>query len=114
MSNSGMDFAPHTLTHPILSYLSPVEQHIEIMQSQKTLQDTLPGKALSVFAYPNGGTNDYNTETISILQNAGFTASLTTQPGTVGRHSPAFELPRYTLDGTNDMYRFRLTITGAR
>ncbi|MDB5224836.1 MAG: hypothetical protein JWO43_458 [Candidatus Adlerbacteria bacterium] len=112
MERAGMTFAPHTVTHPILAHLDAQEQKKEIIDSYNTVKEHLD--PLAIFAYPNGSKKDYTDDTVSILKEAGFAASLTTQPGVMARHSNMFELPRYTLDGTNDLYRFRLTVVGAR
>ena len=111
METHGMTFAAHTRTHPILSRLSRERAQQEILGSKETLAREL-ARPLSIFAYPNGGKNDYTEETIGVLQSAGFTASLTTMSGVVEKNVSPFSLPRFTMDGANDIHRARLIVSG--
>ncbi|MGC9602323.1 MAG: polysaccharide deacetylase family protein [Minisyncoccia bacterium] len=111
MEQGGMTFAPHTVTHSILSHASRAEAREEIARSQKKLAERL-ARPLGIFAYPNGGKGDYTTETVAILKEQGYTAALTTEPAYIPSPANAFALPRYTLDGTNNIYRFRLVMSG--
>ncbi|HWO06965.1 MAG TPA: polysaccharide deacetylase family protein [Candidatus Paceibacterota bacterium] len=111
MRTSGMTFAAHTVTHPILSQLSRAEAREEIRASHEIL--TARGLApLPIFAYPNGGARDFTDETVAILRDAGFIASLTTRPGECTSAHNCFKLPRYTLDGTDELYRLSTTVSG--
>jgi peptidoglycan/xylan/chitin deacetylase (PgdA/CDA1 family) len=109
MEQGGMTFAPHTATHPILSRQSAEDQEKEIISSYETLKLHL--NPLKIFAYPNGGEDDFNEDTVRILKSAGFTASLTTHPGRYKGGDP-YKIPRYTLDGANDLPRLKLIVSG--
>ena len=111
MEMNGMSFAPHTRTHPILSRLPREAAADEITGSKDVLRREL-ANPLSVFAYPNGGRDDYTQETIEILKAAGLNASLTTESRTLGPSESPYTLPRFTMDGANDMHRARLIISG--
>ena len=111
MEATGMTFAPHTRTHPILSRLPPEKAREEIAGSQSALSRELT-RPLSVFAYPNGGKADYSEETIRLLKEAGFTAAFTTEPRSLGKNDSLYELPRFTMDGANDIHRARLIVSG--
>lgn len=111
MEAHGMTFAPHTRTHPILSRLSKTRAAEEIRDSKQVLAEHL-AKPLSVFAYPNGGSADYTAETVNALREAGFEAALTTEPRAIRKDDSLFALPRFTMDGANDMHRARLMVSG--
>ncbi len=111
MESAGMTFAPHTRTHPILSRLSQSEAREEIVGSKEALA-AHAAHPLNIFACPNGGTDDFTAETIEILKTAGFAASLTTDARAIVPTDDAFALPRFTMDGANDMSRARLIVSG--
>jgi len=51
LSDSGINFGSHTVTHPELSNLSNKDIEYEIKQSKKTIEYKL-GKAINTFSYP--------------------------------------------------------------
>ncbi len=53
MNDSGMDFGSHTLSHPILSTISPEQLKIELIESKKRIESELNQKVDSI-AYPVG------------------------------------------------------------
>ncbi|MDP3767529.1 MAG: methyltransferase domain-containing protein, partial [Dehalococcoidia bacterium] len=63
---------------------------------------------------PNGQPGDFNADTVASLRKAGFRAALTTSPGFPTSGGDPYALPRLTLDNTNNMGVFRLTVTGIR
>lgn len=113
MEKNKIEFAPHTVSHPILSRMSPERAEEEILASYGLLKKRLE-KPLPIFAYPNGQPDDFSEATVTILQRHGFQAALTTIPGTINQTSKPFALPRFSLDGSDDLRFFRLTIAGVR
>ena len=113
MSNDGIEFAAHTLTHPILARVSEKEARRQIKESHGRLKEKL-GKALPIFSYPNGQKEDFTEVTIALLKEAGFIAALTAIPGCLNADNDLFKLPRFSLDGTDRMHIFRMTISGAK
>ncbi len=113
MEQQDMTFAPHTCSHTIVSTLSEDEMMTEISRSNEIVTAHVR-KPLTIFAYPNGGKSDFNESAKKVLARCGFTSSLTTIPGPVTEKSDPFSIPRYTLDGTDEMYRLRLTVSGIR
>jgi peptidoglycan/xylan/chitin deacetylase (PgdA/CDA1 family) len=111
MEENGMTFAAHTRSHSILSHCTEDEIEAEIAGSMDVLRAHTKNP-LPVFAYPNGGTNDFNEVVIAYLKKSRFTSALTTHSGTVSDSTDPFRISRYTLDGSNQMYRFRLMISG--
>ena len=113
MTEHKIEFAPHTMSHPILTRMPPQKAEEEIIESYRLL-DKRVGNPLPIFAYPNGQREDFSDETAAILRRHGFRAALTTIPGTVDRASNPFALPRFSLDGSDDLRFLRLTISGVR
>jgi peptidoglycan/xylan/chitin deacetylase (PgdA/CDA1 family) len=112
MEAGGMTFAPHTKTHPILSRLSVLEAVEEIRASKDTLEQHAL-HPLRIFAYPNGGKDDFTAKTIELVESEGFGSALTTAARTVAKNDNPFTLPRYTMDGASDIHRARLMTSGA-
>lgn len=70
VKNLSYDFeiGAHSVSHPYLSRLSPLQQKAEITASKQALE-ALINKNIELFAYPYG---DYNNTTIEILEASGF------------------------------------------
>jgi peptidoglycan/xylan/chitin deacetylase (PgdA/CDA1 family) len=86
----GHEIGGHTRTHPFLTSLSPTEQQNEIAGGRSDILSWNVGPIKS-FAYPFG---DYDSTTISIVQNAGFTSGLSTLDGYVKPTSDRLQLER--------------------
>jgi peptidoglycan/xylan/chitin deacetylase (PgdA/CDA1 family) len=85
-----IEVGAHTMTHPMLTTLSRDRQHDEIVGSKQKLE-TLMGQPLRGFAYPHG---NYNAETVSVVQEAGFDYACTTRSWHVRFPTNDFEIPR--------------------
>jgi len=110
MAGSGLiEFGAHTHTHAILSLLAPEERHDEIERSVAAIQE-MTGRPCELFAYPNGGMQDYDAETIALLEACGMRASVTAIAGPNNEMTPAMELRRYGVGAENSMAYFQLTV----
>lgn len=69
----------HTVDHLNLASQSAEVQHFEIIQGKQDLEAQL-GHPVRHFAYPYGA---YNSTTLAIVREAGFTTAVTTLPGSV-------------------------------
>ena len=95
MASSGLiEFGAHTHHHAILSRLSSVEQLNEIRRSVDAIHD-LTGRPCKCFAYPNGRSNDYDSETTKHLEACGIQMAVTTIAGPNHTTTSAMELRRY-------------------
>jgi peptidoglycan/xylan/chitin deacetylase (PgdA/CDA1 family) len=83
----------HTVTHPQLSSLNADSQRQEISQSKSRLEEVL-GRPVTSFAYPYGRECDYTSETVRLVQEAGFDCACTTSVAPVERDTDPFRLPR--------------------
>jgi peptidoglycan/xylan/chitin deacetylase (PgdA/CDA1 family) len=92
---TGLGFAvgAHTVSHPILSRVTPDQARREIETSARTIAAAC-GRAPKAFAYPNGGPADYTPEVVDMVRAAGFTCAVTTRFGLNTRSTPAWELRR--------------------
>lgn len=89
-----IDVGSHTVTHPLLSSLSPEEQYEEIVSSRQKLEAIL-GTFVDTFAYPFG---NYTDESVEIVEAAGFRAALTCEYSTVVSGDNLFRLGRFIVN----------------
>ncbi|HEV8677705.1 MAG TPA: polysaccharide deacetylase family protein, partial [Candidatus Paceibacterota bacterium] len=84
----GFEIGAHTRTHPHLTTLSAQEQQDEIAGSRQDLLGWNVGPVLS-FAYPFG---EYDTTTLGIVKDAGFSSAVSTMSGYVTPSSDHYQL----------------------
>ncbi len=84
----GHEIGAHTQTHPHLTTLTPQQQQQEIAGSRQDILGWGVGPVLS-FDYPYG---EYDSTTIQIVQNAGFTNAVSTVDGFVSPSSDRYQL----------------------
>jgi peptidoglycan/xylan/chitin deacetylase (PgdA/CDA1 family) len=77
MSESGVEFGAHTVTHPILTRIPLDKARFEILHSRKDLEKRLNQNTYT-FCYPNGSIEDFNNEIIEIVKNSGYSCAVTT------------------------------------
>jgi peptidoglycan/xylan/chitin deacetylase (PgdA/CDA1 family) len=91
---SGMEVGAHTVRHPILCSLTPEQARAEITDSRRNLE-TLTGRSVRGFAYPNGRPGiDYGAEHVSMVREAGYFYGVSTRWSSVWPGSSRYELPR--------------------
>lgn len=91
----GFSVGAHTVSHPILSRLSPERARAEIEGSRAMIKAGC-GVVAQAFAYPNGRADDYTGAVVQMVRNAGFSCALTTRFGVNTSTTPRFELRRGT------------------
>jgi peptidoglycan/xylan/chitin deacetylase (PgdA/CDA1 family) len=89
----GFSVGAHTVSHPILSRLTPAQAWEEIHGSKVAVERAL-GVPVRGFAYPNGGPEDYTGATVQMVRDAGFACAVTTRRGLNSSDTPPFELRR--------------------
>ncbi|MFW5775587.1 MAG: polysaccharide deacetylase family protein, partial [Chitinivibrionales bacterium] len=77
MSDCGIEFGSHTLSHPILSHTTDGEIEQEISES-KTIIENHIDKPVQSFAYPNGRLCDFDERAVAALKACGYSAAVTT------------------------------------
>lgn len=85
-----IEVGAHTVTHPMLSALSVIEQRDEVRRSKAHLEGIL-NRPVNSFAYPHGS---YTEETLAVVREAGFACASSTEPDAVRTNADCFQLPR--------------------
>ncbi len=83
----------HTIGHLMLASLERDEQRYEIRHGKATLESKL-GRPVTSFAYPFGRPEDFTSETVDDVHDAGFAAACVNFEGTIVRSSDPLQLPR--------------------
>jgi len=93
MSRHNITFGAHTVTHPILTRLPLSEAVDEIITSKETIEAKLRFP-IRLFAYPNGGREDFNENIKKVLKEAGFLCAVSSLWGANDIQTDPFELRR--------------------
>lgn len=109
--DSGMAIGAHTLTHPILAEQPRELAWIEIVRS-RTLLESVLGRSIWALAYPFGQSASVSSETISMAEEAGFTAAFMNFNGGLGAELPKFAIPRVHVTADMDLAEFEAHVSG--
>jgi peptidoglycan/xylan/chitin deacetylase (PgdA/CDA1 family) len=110
-SDGTISLHPHSVTHPILSRCSDEKVEREITESCATLERET-GRPPMVFAYPNGGEQDFDDRARSALRRNGVRWALSTTNGFADRDSDPLALPRIGIASQHSQAIFRLKVSG--
>ena len=92
----GMQVGGHTVTHPILTRLTPDAAFEEMRRGKQELEQIV-GAPVPLFAYPNGvPRQDYGAEHARMVSGCGFSAAVSTARGAANARSDRYQLPRFT------------------
>ena len=106
MSQNGISFGAHTVTHTTLTKLPIEEAREEIVRSKDDIEERL-GASCTLFACPNG---EFNAEIIECLKEEGFKGAVTTVPRMITKRANPFMLDRITAG--SDFYTFKAYLSG--
>jgi peptidoglycan/xylan/chitin deacetylase (PgdA/CDA1 family) len=97
LHRAGMQIGAHTVSHPILTTLTPQSAADEMQRSRQTLAALL-GAPVSLFAYPNGKPgSDYLPEVHpALVRELGFSGAVSTQWGASRQGDDPFQVKRFT------------------
>ncbi len=113
LSKEGVTIAAHTHTHPILTQIPIEGARLEIATSQQMIQQEI-GRALPIFAFPDGKPYATSNELVKVLKEEGFQIAFTTIEGraNLNQDNPLL-LPRLGVwEGLNlGRFHFHLTPT---
>lgn len=111
LPSQGIEVGAHTVTHPILACVDGSTAKREIAASKSTLE-AATRERVSLFAYPNGRPHrDYERVHVEMVQQAGFSAAVSTAWGVGYRNSDRFQLPRM-LPWDKSAVRFAARLLG--
>ncbi len=107
MSDGGMDFGAHTVTHPILANLTAEEQGMEVCESRLRLEKQLD-RPITSLSYPVGKRESFNDETRAALSNHGFDWAFSYYGGhSSGADVDRFDIPRVAIESDVSLAEFR-------
>jgi peptidoglycan/xylan/chitin deacetylase (PgdA/CDA1 family) len=109
LDRQGIEIGAHTISHPILTSLDDDDARLEIGGGKEQLE-TLIGKPVRLFAYPNGKAGkDFDARHVEMVRQAGFDAAFTTAVGAITASADRYRLPRSRpWDGTPFLFGLRL------
>ncbi|MCM2283296.1 MAG: polysaccharide deacetylase family protein [Desulfobacula sp.] len=93
MSDYGISFGAHTVSHPVLSQISIESAKKEIKLSKEIIEAETKKQVYS-FAYPFGKKSDFSQELIPIIKQLGFKCAVTTETGKNNFETDLFALNR--------------------
>ncbi|MBW3597676.1 MAG: polysaccharide deacetylase family protein [Planctomycetes bacterium] len=105
-----VQFGSHTHTHPILSRCSAERQREELTRSRALLLERL-GRA-DLFAYPNGGREDFTSLTRRLTAEAGYRGAVTTLEGLNCAGGDVYQMPRVHVGADTSLRDFELRMAG--
>ena len=108
MSQKGIEFGSHTVTHPLLSKVSEEKLLFELQASKNEIETRI-GKEVLALAYPVGGPPDYNESVISVAKQVGYAFGLTYSPVGVNSRSidDWYRMRRISIERDYSFNRFR-------
>jgi peptidoglycan/xylan/chitin deacetylase (PgdA/CDA1 family) len=83
----------HTMSHPILTALSPEEIAFEIQESRRVLETRL-NRHVTYFCYPNG---EHDARAVELVR-ASYSAAVTSSERVLRRCDDPYRLPRIPVD----------------
>jgi len=110
MQRAGISFGSHTMTHPVVSRLTPAEMEKEFAESKRVLEAKLDCPVLD-FAFPFGKLEECGLEITSpLMSRCGYRSAVTTEPGVNTPTVNTFALYRAQIGGERNlaMFAFRL------
>ena len=90
MSDGGIFFGSHTLTHPFLARIPRKQVEKEIHVSKNIIEQQI-GKSVTTFAYPSG---NFNSDVKAIVKEAGYSVAVSTVSGFNRVHGDVHALKR--------------------
>ena len=109
MSNSGITFGAHTVSHPILTNLHLQQAKWEIIKSKEDIEKELQ-QPVKFFAYPNGTYRDFNDEIAEFVKDCGFTCAVTMVPEWITQQANLYKLGRIGM--RNNFNEFKVLFSG--
>ncbi len=102
MSDYGIDFQPHTHTHPSLPKLDEQKIREEVVVSKEIIEKELKKEA-DFLCYPYG---HFDSKTEQVLREVGYKGALTTKRGLVRQNDNPYALNRIGIKDKHGLLRF--------
>lgn len=114
LSNRGIRFGSHTITHPELSRLNNEVVEYEISESKKTIEGMI-GKEIDTFSYPfrfPDGNNQFIEDLRRLLQQHGYQCGVSTRIGTTSMDDDRYFSRRVPINSEDDIAFFQAKLEG--
>lgn len=109
LSDNGISFGSHTVTHPQLSSLNNKVVEYEIRESKKTIEDNL-GKKIDTFSYPFKFPDEnkaFIKNLRAILKKHGYQQGVSTRIGTTSIDDDRYFMKRIPINSCDDISLLR-------
>jgi peptidoglycan/xylan/chitin deacetylase (PgdA/CDA1 family) len=106
-------FGAHTVSHRILTRLTPADARREIESSVAAVAGLVKRPSRS-FAYPNGGPDDFDASVADAVRQAGLDYAVTTIEGSNGPGVDHYAIRRYGIGAADPLARFGGLVHHAR
>jgi peptidoglycan/xylan/chitin deacetylase (PgdA/CDA1 family) len=106
MSENGIDFGAHSLTHPILTNMPLDKARQEIASSKSEIQSRIE-KTVDFFCYPNGV---YSTDVVNLVKESGFAGAVTIDPNWISAKTDPHMLGR--VPASDDFSTLKAVLCG--
>lgn len=102
MSDAGVSFGSHTLSHPLLTRIPRKRYEHELCRSKEIIEQQI-GRPVTLFAYPSG---DFNRETEEAVRQAGYDAAVSIRAGKNRPCDDVYALRRNVIQLQSACHRF--------
>jgi len=111
MSDEGMQFGAHTVSHCNLIEVSNKRAKQEIIQSKHRIEEKIK-KEIITFCYPFGNKEYINKEIIDLVKESGFFCATSTKLGinTLNEKLNLYSLRRIDLYYKDTLYKFKMKL----
>jgi peptidoglycan/xylan/chitin deacetylase (PgdA/CDA1 family) len=111
MAALGFDIGSHTMTHPDMARLTDEEARRELVDSKKLLETKL-GRPVRFFAYPFGEPENFRSEQLALVTEAGYEGCVAAHHGFIYRGHPQPILPREPASPFDSVVHMELYLRG--
>lgn len=112
MSENGISFGSHTLSHSCLTKVDSKEAFRQISESKKIIERKLNKKVI-LFAYPFGIKNAFNEEIKKMVINCGYVCACSAINGTNNGDTDLFSLRRTKIEAGDSLSVFKKILSGS-
>jgi len=110
MQETGVSFGSHTITHPVVSQLTPSDMLAELVESKRMLEAGLRAPVRH-FAFPFGHANDICREAMDMLAESDYLSGATTIPGVNQPGANPMALRRVQIGEEHNLPMFASTVS---
>jgi peptidoglycan/xylan/chitin deacetylase (PgdA/CDA1 family) len=112
MAGLGFEIASHTLTHPNLGALPVAEARREMVDSKRLIEREV-GRPVRWLACPFGGPENFHTDLLPLVAEAGYEACFSAHGGVLGPGTRGLLLPRESVAYFASVLNLELYLRGS-